>query len=101
MVPQSYCQLIWLLVWLALTRSPGVSAAEKARPRLDVFGAAALAVQEQKARSREDSHSRDWIERDISRAKMKGPREKCFREDLTESQQDLEKMAHSRQAGYL
>lgn len=31
--PQSYCQVMRLFVWLALFKSPGVSPAEKARPR--------------------------------------------------------------------
>ena len=33
LLPQSYCQVIKLFVWLALFRSPGVSPAAKARPR--------------------------------------------------------------------
>jgi hypothetical protein len=36
-LPQSYCQDMTLFVWLALFRSPGVSPAAKARPRLVLF----------------------------------------------------------------
>ena len=32
-MPQLYCQLMTLVDWLALLRSPGVSPAAKARPR--------------------------------------------------------------------